>query len=83
MYGMNKLKSVLSLKTVNKQLGERISALRLGYASQSQYKITYSLPIFSGLHKTSHFNLNAKANINLDNPYVRRGVRMARVSIYL
>ena len=35
------LKSVLPLKTVNKQLDVRISALRLGYAGQSQYKVRY------------------------------------------
>ena len=36
------LKSVLCLQTVNKQLGVRISALRLGYAGQSQYKILHT-----------------------------------------
>ena len=35
------LKSVLSLKTVNKQLDVPVSALRLGYAGQSQYGIWY------------------------------------------
>ena len=31
------------------------SALRLGYASQSQYEILYIQRIFSGLDETSHF----------------------------
>ena len=35
------LKSVLSLKTVNKQLDVPISALRLGYTGQSRYEIRY------------------------------------------
>ena len=50
------LKSVLSLKMVNKQLDVQISALSLGYASQSQYEIPYTQPIFSGLDETSHFS---------------------------
>ena len=33
------LKSILSLKTVNKQLDVRISALRLEYTGYSQYEI--------------------------------------------
>ena len=40
-YIQNTVKSVLSLKTVNKQLDVPISALRLGYPGQSQYKIRY------------------------------------------
>ena len=49
------LKSFFSLKTVNKQLGKRTSALRLGYTGQSQYEIPYTQPIFYELDKTSLF----------------------------
>ena len=35
------IKSILSLKTVNKQLNVQISALRLSYTGQSQYEIWY------------------------------------------
>ena len=55
-FGQMHLKSVLSLKTVNKQLVVRISALRLGYASQTQCEIPYTLSIFSDLDETSYFN---------------------------
>ena len=50
------LKSVLSLKTVNKQLDVPFSALRLGYAGQSQYEFRNTQPIFSGLDESSHFS---------------------------
>ena len=74
------LKSALSLKTVNKQLGVRISALRLGYASQSQYKIPYTLPIFSGLDETSCFSTFAMRDVSVYEFFLKKGRKIVKLN---